>query len=328
MIQGKRILNWRVERNHHVRPGVITRPTNHPGEEEQQVHTFVEQFAALPEPRVDRTKRHQRIDMVVMALCAVICGAEGGEDMEMVAAVHQRWCETFLEWPHGSPSHATFRRVFARLAPEECGGRLLAWVQEVASVTPGEGIAMDGNTLRRSHDRAAGKAPMHMVSAWASAPRMVWGQGKTDDKSHAITAMPEWLRVLELPGCIVTIDALGCQRAMAATLGAQGAADVLARTGHQGTWHADVQVCFDTAPTTGCKAVPHPFAPTIAGDHGRSETRRGWATRDMAWLDEPGHAGSYTGHRGAHHTRRAVFSSHPARRGPKHSARRARTWGE
>ena len=188
--------------------------------------TLVEQFAALPDPRVDRTKRHQLLDIVVMAICAVICGAEGWEDRERFAEVPPRWCETFLELPHGSPSPDPVRRVFARLEPEECGGRLLAWGQEVASVTPGEGSAMDGKTRRRSPDRAAGKAPMHMGSAWASANRMVWGQGQTDDQSNAITALPELLRVLALTGCLVTSDALGGQRASAATRVAQGADDL------------------------------------------------------------------------------------------------------
>ena len=185
--------------------------------------TFVEQFAALPDPRVDRTKRHQLIEIVVMALGAVICGAQGWEDLERLAEVHPRWCETCLELPHGLPSHAPFRRVFARLEPEEFGGRFLAWVQAVAAVTPGEGIALDGKTLRRSHDRVAGQAPTHRVSAWASAHRMVLGQVTTADQSNAITAIPEWLRVLERTGCSVTSAALGCQRAIAAPLVDQGA---------------------------------------------------------------------------------------------------------
>jgi len=252
------------------------------------VRTLVEQFAALPDPRVDRTKRHQLIDIVVIAVCAVICGAEGWEDIEMFGEVHQAWFETFLALPHGIPSHDTFRRVFARLEPEEFSGRFLAWVQEVAAMTRGEVIAIDGKTLRRSHDRAMGKAPIHMVSAWASANRMVLGQVKTDDKSNEITAIPELLRVLDLTGCIVTIDAMGCQREIATTILDQGADYVLALKGNQGTLHADVQLFFETAQATGFKAVPHTFAQTIDGDHGRIETRRCWATSDIGWLDPEG----------------------------------------
>jgi predicted transposase YbfD/YdcC len=252
------------------------------------VRTLVEQFAALPDPRVERTKRHQLIDIVVMAICAVICGAEGWEDIEMFAEVHQVWFETFLELPNGIPSHDTFRRVFARLEPEEFGGRFLAWVQEVAGVPQGQVVAIDGKTLRRSHDRAGGKAAIHMVSAWASANRLVLGQVKTDDKSNEITAIPELLRVLDLTGCIVTIDAMGCQRDMATTIVDHGAEYVLALKGNQGTLHADVQLFFETAQATGFKAVPHTFHQTVDGDHGRIETRRCWATSDIAWLDPKG----------------------------------------
>jgi predicted transposase YbfD/YdcC len=142
--------------------------------------------------------------------------------------------------------------------------------------------------LRRSHDRAGGKAAIHMVSAWASANRMVLGQVKTDDKSNEITAIPELLRVLDLTGCIVTIDALGCQRDIATTIVDQGADYVLALKGNQGTLHADVQLFFETAQATGFKAVPHTFHQTVDGDHGRIETRRCWATSDIAWLDPEG----------------------------------------
>jgi len=252
------------------------------------VRTLVEQFADLPDPRVDRTQRHQLIDIVVMAICAVICGAEGWEDLEMFAEVHQTWFETFLELPQGMPSHDPFRRVFARLAPEEFGGRCLTWVQEVAEVTRGEVVAIDGKTLRRSHDRAVGKAAIHMVSAWASENGLVLGQVKTDDTSNEITAIPELLRVLELTGCIVTIEAMGCQRDIAATIVDQGADYVLALKGNQGTLHADVQLFFGTAQATGFKEVPHTFHHTIDGDHGRIETRRCWATSDIAWLDPEG----------------------------------------
>jgi hypothetical protein len=155
------------------------------------VRTFVEQVAALPARRVHRTKRHPLLDMVGLAIWAVLCGAEGWEDMDMFAEVPQVWGETFLEFPHGMPSPDTLRRVLARREPEACGGHLLAWVQAVAGVPQGQGVAMDGKPWRRAHARAGGPAAIPMGSAGARAHRLGLGQVQTDDQSQAMTAIPE-----------------------------------------------------------------------------------------------------------------------------------------
>src|SRR5216684_2634295 len=190
--------------------------------------SLINLFSDLSDPRVDRTKLHKLIDIITIAICAVICGADSWEDIADFGESKQPWFENFLELKNGIPSHDTFGRVFARLNPEEVQSRFLRWVETITQKIDKEVIAVDGKTLRRSFNRAFGKGPMHLVSAWAVKNRLVLGQVKVDDKSNEITAIPELLRLLELSGCIVTIDAMGCQRAIARQIVEQGGDYVLA----------------------------------------------------------------------------------------------------
>jgi predicted transposase YbfD/YdcC len=172
--------------------------------------------------------RHDLLDIFVIVICAIICGAEGWEDMEEYGEAQAEWLKQFFSLPHGIPSDDTFRRVLTRLDPEELRACFLSWTRALSERYPCEIVAIDGKTLRHSFDHAASQAAIHMVSAWATANRLVLGQDKVDDKSNEITAIPKLLRLVALDGCIVTIDAMGCQKESVRAITEQGADDVLA----------------------------------------------------------------------------------------------------
>lgn len=226
--------------------------------------SLFEHFSSLPDPRVDRTKRHVLLDIIGLSICAVICGADGWEALEEYGDSKYEWLDQFLELPHGIPSDDTIRRVFTRLSPTRFQECFQDWIQAIATRTSGQVINVDGKTLRRSYDRRDNKAALHMVSAWASANRLILGQLKTEEKSNEITAIPELLRILALEGCIVTIDAMGCQTAIATQIIEQGADYVLALKGNQGTVHDKVVAFFDQfqgpKPEPEAEAEPGPEA--------------------------------------------------------------------
>jgi len=178
-------------------------------------------------------------------MCAVMCGVDGWEAIEEYGHSQYEWLHQFLELPHGIPSDDTIRRVFSRLSPTRFQECFQEWIQAIATRSAGQVISVDGKTLRRSYDRGDNKAALHMVSAWASANRLVLGQLKTEEKSNEITAIPELLRILALEGCIVTIAAMGCQSAIATQIIEQGGDYVLALKGNQGTIHDKVVEFFD-----------------------------------------------------------------------------------
>lgn len=169
--------------------------------EETPVASITEHWSKLEDPRGDCGKRHQLIEIISIAVCAVICGADGWVDVELFGNSKKEWLKTFLDLPHGIPSHDTFGKVFALLDAQQFQDRFMDWVQAVNEVTKGQLVAIDGKTIRRSHDRFIGKAAIHMVSAWASANHLLLGQTKTDAHSNEITAIPELLRMLEVSGC-------------------------------------------------------------------------------------------------------------------------------
>ena len=177
-----------------------------------------EHFATLTDPRRDHLKAHGLLDIVAITLCAVICGADGWADVATFGRVKETWLRTFLALPGGIPSHDTFGRVFALLDPDEFRRCFLSWARAVVGPLGDQVVAIDGKTLRRSHDRASGKDALHLVSAWATANGLVLGQVTTDAKSNEITAIPALLKLLDLEGATVTLDALGCQAAIARQL--------------------------------------------------------------------------------------------------------------
>jgi len=246
----------------------------------QDRHTasIVDHFAPLDDPRLDRQKRHNLIDIIVIAICAVLAGANDWVAVESFGKAKQAWFQRFLELPNGIPSHDTFGRVFALLAPGEFQACFLSWVQAVAEVLGGQVVALDGKTLRRSHDRGAGKKAIHMVSAWAAQNRVVLGQLKTEAKSNEITAIPELLKVLDVSGCIVTIDAMGCQTAIAEQIVEQGGDYVLALKRNQGKLYEAVGQLFETARNTPSEGPVLQYYETYDEAHGRVETRRHWTT--------------------------------------------------
>ena len=251
-------------------------------------------FAALPDPRRDRTKEHLLVDIVTIGLCAVICGADGWSAMATFGRTKEAWLRTFLALPNGIPSHDTFGRVFARLDPDAFGQCFLAWVRAVVPATAGQVVALDGKTLRGSHDRANGQAALHLVSAWAAGSRLVLGQVAVDDKSNEIVAIPLLLGLLDLEGATVTIDAMGCQTAIAAQIVAQGGGYVLALRDNHPAPHAEVAWTFAQARADGFAdyaAAHHDHARAVDGDHGRVEVRRHWTLRApelIAHLDPQG----------------------------------------
>lgn len=250
---------------------------------EDKGRSIRECFSGITEPR-DSNKRHQLIDIITIALCAVICNSDTWEEIEEFGHAKYEWFKTFLELPHGIPSSDTFARVFSSIDPVEFREAFLRWMEALRTVTKGQIVAIDGKTVRHSFDKDT--PPIHMVSAWALENRMVLGQIKTKEKSNEITAIPELLQVLELAGCIVTIDAMGCQKAIAGKIVDRGGEYVLGLKGNQGNLHADVDLFFKDCLASGFEDVRYGYLETVDGDHGRIETRRYWATSDIEWLSD------------------------------------------
>lgn len=241
-------------------------------------------LAQLPDPRVRRTRRHALVDILVITVCAVICGADDWVAIARFGRAKRRWFRQFLALPHGIPSHDTFGRVFAALDPQAFHAAFLAWVQSVATLLPGDVIAIDGKTLRRTFDTASQKAAIHMVSAWATAQGLCLGQVKTDAHSNEITAIPKLLDVLALAGRIVSLDAIGCQPAIAKRIRDRGGDYVFSLKANQARLYTDVAALFTEAEAHGFAGLPHTTAETVDGDHGRIEHRQAWAIGDLVYL--------------------------------------------
>ena len=241
-------------------------------------------FASLEDSRCALKRRHNLLDMIVIAIAGTLGGADGWVQIAEFGRAKQAWRQQFLELPNGIPAHDTFGRVFSLLQPEAFEACFRDWVEAIRTVIPGEVIAIDGKTLRRSHDRGKGLAALHLVSAWATANRVVLGQVATAAKSNEITAIPQVLAMLHLEGCIVTIDAMGCQTAIAKQIVAQGGDYVLALKGNQGTLAAEVEEAFIEADVREYAEVTSEVLETTEQGHGRRETRRYRTLGDLSGL--------------------------------------------
>ena len=244
----------------------------------QPTANLVKHFEDLPDPRTGNAKVHIFLEILVIAILAVICGADGWSDVELFGKNKKAWLKTFLELPKGIPSHDTFGCVFAKIKPEEFQKRFMEWVRAVEQLTAGQVIAVDGKKLRRSHNYSAGKAAIYMVSAWATENQLVLGQTKVAEKSNEITAIPELLRLLDISGCIVTIDAIGTQTEITETVIEGGGDYLLAVKENQGRLFEDIQCLFEVDVAHGMKYAQYSYAKSINKGHGRIETRECWAT--------------------------------------------------
>lgn len=241
-------------------------------------------FGDLPDPRIDRCKHHKLLDIVTIAICAVISNADGWTDIEAYGRAKEIFLRQFLERPSGIPSHDTFARVFAKLDPVAFQRCFVRWIDAIRDKLPGDVVAVDGKTSRRTHDATIDLSPLHIVSAWSSANRLVLGQVRVDTKSNEITAIPLLLDMLDLKGCLVTIDALGCQTAIADKIIAQEADYVLACKGNQERIHTDVEQLFCKLQSTEQPAGVFDYIKMASEGHGRREIREIWTTAHLEAL--------------------------------------------
>jgi predicted transposase YbfD/YdcC len=241
------------------------------------VPTIQEHFSDVEDPRRTYLNDHPLINILTITLCAVVAGAEGWTDVENFGKQKQAWLSQFLDLQNGIPSHDTIGRVFARLDPQSFRQSFLSWVQAVFEVTAGQVLAVDGKKLRRSHDKTLGKEAISMVSAWATANHLVLGQVKVKSKSNEITAVPALLAILDLTGCIVTIDAIGTQTEIAQQIVDQGGDYLLPVKENQKQLYEDIELFFKLAQQNDFAKVTHTYHRTANGGHGRIEVRQCWA---------------------------------------------------
>jgi predicted transposase YbfD/YdcC len=240
----------------------------------------------VEDPRMNRTKRHELTDMLFLTLCAVTSGADGWTEVELYGQSKLEWLRQFVPLVNGIPSHDTLGRVFARLDPPQLENCFLRWMSALAEASAGRLIAIDGKTIRRSFDKASGKAAIHMVSAWCDANHLVLGQVSTEEKSNEITAIPQLLEMLDIRDAVVTTDAMGCQKAIAEKIVERKGHYVLQLKENQPGLHHVVKEMFDELTGRGIGCVPYKYHEETNGGHGRVETRRIWTTDWTDWYQE------------------------------------------
>lgn len=247
--------------------------------------SLIEVFGNIQDPRLNRKKRHDLVDIMVITICAVICGAEHWTEVEDFGHCKIRWFSSFLELPNGIPSHDTFRRVFSVLDPERLQEAYADWVKGFMRDVDVEHFCLDGKTVRGSEHLSEGKRAIHMLSVYSHECGLVVTQSKVDAKSNEITAIPEILRRLELQGAIVTIDAMGCQTGIASQITGQGGDYVLMLKSNQTSLHSAVKHHFQCAEREGFELLDHDSHETLESGHGRVESRHYDVIGDAGWLD-------------------------------------------
>lgn len=244
---------------------------------------FIQCFGRIEDPRLDRQKRHSLLDIMAISICAAIAGADSWTEIADFGRAKEDWLRTFLKIPNGIPSHDTFGRVFCLLDTEQFQQAFQDWVAAIQGRVKGV-VAIDGKTARRSHYHAKGKKAIHVVSAWAHESSLALGQVTVDEKSNEITAIPELVRKLNLKGCLVTIDAMGCQKEIAKTIIDAHADYLLAVKGNQEILAEDVETEFKHAMADNFAHMEHHYYETLGKGHGRIEQRQYWYSQDIAGL--------------------------------------------
>lgn len=249
---------------------------------EQSIENF---FEGIEDHR-HHNKLHKLIDVIIIAICGVVAGADTYDQIENFGKKRKKWLSSFLELPYGIPSHDTIGRILERINPKEFQNSFKLWVESVTERTRGQVVAIDGKTLRRSHDRSNDKKAIHMISAWAASNQIVLGQLKTEEKSNEITAIPHLLKLLDISGCIITIDAMGTQKKIAETIIHCGADYVLSIKENHKTLHDDAVLLFKDRGSFESQDIAFDEHETVDGDHGRIETRKYAMTSDIDWLQD------------------------------------------
>ena len=246
---------------------------------------FLEHFAALPDPRQSKKVLYPLDEVLLLTLCAVLCGADGWVSVSIFGKAKLAFLRRFLPFENGIPSHDQLGLIFGALDAAAFQTCFIAWTQRLCGAIEGV-VAVDGKTLRRSFDRAGNKGAVHMVSAWSSAQKLVLGARAVDEKSNEITAIPELLDLLAIKGAIVTIDAMGCQRKIAEKIIDKKADYVFGLKGNQGSLRADVELLFAEQEANGFEDITISHQAQTDAGHGRIETRETIATADIDWLKQ------------------------------------------
>lgn len=250
-----------------------------------QKGSFVEHFSKIEEPRIERHKLYPLIEIIFLVVCGSICGAESWRDYVLFGKAKLDYLRKYFAFEHGIPSKSTLALVFSMLKPDTFKTCFISWVQSMQASIDGV-IAIDGKTVRHSFDNAANESAIHMVSAFSTNLKLVLGQEKVDEKSNEITAIPKLLELLELRGAIVTIDAMGCQTAIAKKIIEQGGDYVLGLKGNQGTLHKDVELFLETEICKEHSDAIVDFHEEVDVGHGRIETRRCYVSDKVSWLPQ------------------------------------------
>ena len=252
---------------------------------ESPVTTWQTHFEIVDDPRVDYLVDHPLIEIIIIAICGVICGADDWVAIETWAKIKVGWLKKFLDLEKGIPSHYTFRRVFAQIDPEQFQAGFMSWTEAVFTVTKGQVIAIDGKQMRGSKSKKRGEKAICMVSAWATENDLVLGQVKAEDKSNEIKAIPQLLELLDVSGCLVTIDAAGCQKKNAEIIMDQEGDYLLALKKNQGHLYEDVEAVFEHANKQEFKGIDADYVRSVSQGHGRLEIRECWVIDDETQLD-------------------------------------------
>lgn len=242
-------------------------------------------FSDLPDSRIEGKTNHNLIEIIALAICAIVGGCDNWTEIEIFCEGKLDWFKKFLVLKNGIPSHDTFGRVFSLIDSIQFRECFIKWINAIHKTSKGEIIAIDGKTVRRSFDRPNKKSAIHMVSAWASNTGLVLGQTKVNEKTNEIKAIPVLLDLLMIKGCIITIDAMGCQKEIAKKIIDKEADYVFSLKGNHGDLHDDIKFFFNDCIKNNFKTIDNDYYKTFDNDHGRLETREYWVTDYINWIN-------------------------------------------